>query len=65
MKKDERAYITPHDTVSNVPLRESLEPSPFPNSSLPLHRARLHDLNLLQIGRIVSFMLIINCPIRS
>ena len=60
MKKDERAYIAPHDTVSNAPLRDSLEPSPLPNANLPLHGARLHGLNLLlQIGRTICFMLAI------
>ena len=56
MKKDETAYLAPDNTIFKAPLRDSLEPSPFPN---PLLSAWLHDLDLLQIDQIICFMLVI------
>jgi len=59
MKKDETAYLACDNTSFKAPLRDSLEPSPFPNPHLPLFGARLHDLDLLQIDQIICFMLVI------
>jgi len=59
MKKDETAYLARDNTIFKAPLRDSLEPSPFPNPHLPLLGARLHDLDLLQIDQIICFILVI------
>ena len=36
MKKDETAYLARDNTIFKAPLRDSIEPSPFPNPHLPL-----------------------------
>ena len=50
--------MAPDDTTSNAPLGSPLEPSPLLHAHLPLLGARLYSLDLLQVGRIIYFMLV-------
>ena len=55
MKRNERAYTVPDDTIFNAPFRKFSSPSPFLSANHPFCDARLHSLDLQFI--VVQFTL--------
>ena len=55
MKRNERAYIVPDDTIFNAPFRKFSSPSLFLSANHPFCDARLHSLDLQFI--VVQFTL--------